>query len=104
AVATNQPLAALKGFPIAASGSYELQLVDAEGRTNKLPAQFVVEALKNRVPEIKIQSPRGDQKVSPLQEVTFNAEAWDDFGLRDYGLSYSVGGAEPKSRSLATNA
>ncbi|MEY2411209.1 MAG: hypothetical protein QOF48_3879, partial [Verrucomicrobiota bacterium] len=101
-VETNQAVAVLKSFPVV-SAAYELQLVDAEGRTNKLPAQFVFEAVKNRVPELKILSPRGDQKVSSLQEVSFNAEAWDDFGLRDYGLAYSLGGADPKSLSLSTN-
>lgn len=103
-VDAEKPLALLTNFPLTASATYELRLVDADGRTNKLPAQFVLEALKNRTPELKILAPRGDQKVSALQEVAFNAEAWDDFSLRDYGLSYTIGGGEPKTLSLATNA
>jgi len=95
-VETNQPAASLKGFALDASQTYVLQLVDAEGRTNKVPAQFVFEAMKNRAPELKLSAPRGDQRVSPIEEVSFQGEAWDDFGLRSYGLAYTMSGQEPK--------
>lgn len=95
-VDTSNPVVSLKDFPLEASRSYSLQLVDTEGRTNKVPAQFVLEALKNRAPELKIASPRGDQKVSPLEELAFQAETWDDFGVRAYGLAYTVAGQETK--------
>src|SRR6185295_17000972 len=47
--------------------------------------------------------PRGDQRVSPLEEVNFSGEAWDDFGLRDYGLTYTVAGHDPVTLALGTN-
>ncbi len=78
------------------SQRYQLRLVDAEGRTNKVPAAFVLEALSNRLPELKLLAPRGDQRVSPLEEIGFEAEAVDDFGLRGYGLAYSIGGGETR--------
>ncbi|MBI3416132.1 MAG: hypothetical protein HY043_12610 [Verrucomicrobia bacterium] len=78
-----------------------MQLVDAEGRTNKVPAQFVVEALKNRPPDLKLVAPRGDQRVSPLEEMNFEAEIWDDFGVTGYGLTYTVAGSEPKTIALS---
>lgn len=102
-VETNKPLAALKDFSLLTNSTYELQLIDADGRTNKSSAQFVFEALKNRRPELKILAPRGDQRVSPLEEVNFSGEAWDDFGLRDYGLSYTVAGHDPVTLALGTN-
>ena len=82
------------------SARYQLRLVDAEGRTNKLPATFVLEALSNRPPELKLLAPRGDQRVSPLEEIGFEVEAVDDFGLRSYGLAYSVGGGEIQTIEL----
>ncbi len=97
---TNRATAALKDFPLDASQTYELQLVDTDGRTNKVPAQFVLEALKNRAPELKLAAPRGDQRVSPLEEINFQAETWDDFGLRSFGLTYTVAGQEPKTLVL----
>jgi len=93
---TNKAAVSLKDFPLAASQTYELQLVDNEGRTNKVPAQFVLNVLKNRPPELKIASPRGDQRVSPLEEMTFQAEAWDDFGLQSYGVAYNLAGKQTR--------
>ncbi len=88
------PVATLKQFPLAASMTYQLELVDAEGRTNKLPAQFVFEVLKNRRPELKLTSPRGDVRPSALEEVLFEGTVWDDFGVPAYGLGYTLVGKE----------
>jgi len=103
AVATNQALASLKDFSLLTNGIYDLQLIDSEGRTNKVPAQFVFEAQKNRLPELKLVTPRGDQRVSPLEEITFNGEVWDDFGIQRYGLTYRIEGGEPHNVALGTN-
>ncbi|MBI5772970.1 MAG: hypothetical protein HZA89_04400, partial [Verrucomicrobia bacterium] len=49
-VEAGKATAELKEFPLKASQTYELQLVDADGRTNKSPAQFVFDVLKIRAP------------------------------------------------------
>ena len=90
------PLAILTNHPLVVSSAYDLQLVDAEGRTNKVPAEFVFNALKNRTPEIKIASPAGDTRPSALEEISFDGTVWDDFGVQAYGLAYSVPGKEPR--------
>jgi hypothetical protein len=100
----DKPSAVLTNFALAASKSYELQLVDADGRTNKVPAQFVIDVLKNRPPELKLAAPRGDQRPSALEEISFQGEAWDDVGLVAYGLAYTVAGREPKSIELGQSA
>ena len=106
-IETNAPIVRLEDFDLLAAGNYELQLRDADGRTNKIPALFTFDVQKNRLPELKLLAPRGDQRVSPLQEVLFEAEAWDDFGLRALGLTYTVAGSEPKTLpipiAVATN-
>ncbi len=99
-----KPFATLPAFVLANSQSYQLELVDDDGRSNKLSAQFVFDALRNRTPELKLLSPRGDQRVSALQEINFEAEVWDDFGLRAYGIAYSLGGAEPTLLQLGEGA
>ncbi len=91
-----RPRAALTNYVLESSKTFELQLVDAEGRTNKVPAQFVVDVLKNRPPELKLLAPRGDQRPSALEEMTIQGEAWDDLGLLAYGLGYTLAGQEPK--------
>ena len=91
-VSPHKAVAMLSGFPVAASETYELKLQDAEGRVNKIAAPFAVDALKNRPPELKFEWPKGDQKVSPIEEVAFRGQAWDDFGLARYGITFNVAG------------
>jgi len=93
---TNRPVAALKNFPLQASKIYELQLVDADGRTNKTSAQFVFDALTNRAPEFRLASPRGDLRPSALEEMSFEGTVWDDFGVKNYGLAYTAPGQETR--------
>ncbi len=101
---TNRPNVYLSDFRLEQSGRYELILVDDAGRTNKLPPLFVLEALSNRPPDLKFAFPKGDQRVSALEEITFQAEATDDFGLKGYGLAYNLAGQETKLLTLGTNA
>lgn len=96
----NAAVASLKDFALETSKNYELLLRDADGRTNRVPAQFVFEALKNRRPELKLVAPRGDQRVSPLEEIQFTGEAWDDYGVRSVGLDYTVAGKEKQTALL----
>jgi hypothetical protein len=90
AVSPDKPAAMLNDFPVVASETYELKLEDADGRANKIAAQFTVDALKNRPPELKFEWPKGDQKVSPIEEIAFRGQAWDDFGLSRYGITVNT--------------
>src|SRR6185369_2021325 len=101
---SNSAQAHLAAFRLDTSQKYELQLIDNEGRTNKIPAQFAFDVLTNQRPQLKIAAPRGDQRVSSLQEVHFQAEAQDDFGLRGWGVTYSLGGNEPREIALGGTA
>ncbi len=95
-VDTNRPAGSLAEFTLASSKTYHLELVDTEGRTNKVPAQFVFDVLKNRRPELKLVSPHGDTRPSALEEVRFEGTVWDDFGVQAYGLAYTRAGGETK--------
>jgi hypothetical protein len=101
---TNGAQAQLSGFKFESSQRYMLQLVDADGRTNKIPAEFAFDVLTNQRPSLRLAFPRGDQRVSALQEMLFEAEAQDDYGLRGWGLSYSIGGAEPTNLAMGASA
>ena len=91
---------ALTNFLFAASQAYELQLIDAEGRTNKIPTQLIVAVLSNRPPDIKLLAPKGDQRVSALEELNFRAEVSDDFGVQAFGIAYTLAGKETKTLAL----
>jgi hypothetical protein len=100
---TNRPVALLEGLPLVASETYDLHLKDSDGRSNKVGAQFVFQVLKNRTPELRLASPRGDIRPSPLEEVQFEGTISDDFGVQAYGLGYALAGEEPKYLQLGTN-
>src|SRR5205823_13056347 len=52
---------------------------------------------KDSPPTVRIRRPGRDAKANPIEEVTVEVEAEDDFGLREVGLVYSVNGAPEKS-------
>ncbi len=82
------------------SRRYELKLVDAQGLANKVPPRFVIDVQKNLPPELKPTFPNGDLEASPLEEVAFEAEASDDFGITAHGLNYTLAGTPSKDINL----
>ena len=89
-------VAVLSDYLMTNNARYSLELVDAEGRSNKFPAVFILQALTNQRPTVKLTFPRGDPRVSRLEELQLQAEASDDFGLLKYGVGYGVAGQEPQ--------
>jgi hypothetical protein len=97
-------VAELNPFTLTNSARYSLELVDTDGRTNKTPVEFVIQVLPDRPPDVKIAFPRGDQRVSRLEEFQLQGEARDDFGLLKYGVGFSVAGQEPQFVELGQSA
>jgi hypothetical protein len=97
-------VARLNNFTLTNSARYSLELVDADGRTNKAPAEFVIQVLPDRPPDLKISFPRGDQRVSRLEEINLQGEARDDFGLLRYGVGFGVAGQDPQFIELGQSA
>jgi len=91
-------------FPLTKTVRYALHLEDDAGRSNAWPDDFRLEALANRTPNLRIEFPRGDQRVSALEELALRAEASDDFGLLDYGIGFAVGADDPDYVSLKDGA
>lgn len=94
--------ASLSHLALQTNTTYRLELRDAEGRTNKVPADFVFNVLPNRRPEIHLATPRGDLRPSPLEEVSFSGTVWDDFGVKAYGIGYAMVGQPPQTIQLGT--
>ncbi len=95
-VTNGKAAATLTNFELTKSQTYELQLLDAEGRANKVASTFVVDVQPNRAPELKLQTPRGDVRPSALEEIAFEGTVFDDFGAPKYGIAYAMAGGEPK--------
>ncbi len=83
------------------SARYKLHLTTADGRVDPVPADIRIEVAPNQRPELTLNFPRGDQRVSPIQEIHFGAQLRDDYGLLDYGIATAIGSAEPDFISFA---
>jgi hypothetical protein len=101
---TNNSTALLNEFLLTNTARYSLALEDAQGRTNRFPSDFVLVALTNRRPDLKLVFPRGDQRVSKLEEIQLQGEAAGEFGLGKYGIGYTVAGKDPQLVELGQTA
>jgi hypothetical protein len=97
-------VAMLNAYALTNSARYSLELVDSDGRTNKSPSDFSIQVLTNRRPEVKIAFPRGDQRVSRLEELQLQAETSDDFGVLKYGIGFGIAGDDPQYVELGGSA
>ncbi len=95
-VTSDQAVATLPQFPLVASQTYDLKLIDRDGRTNRLASPFVVDVLPDRPPELHLTSPRGDVRASAVEELNFKGTVLGDFGLSGYGIAYTLAGGETR--------
>ncbi len=79
---------------------FKVQLLDKDNRANKLVSEIVVNVTRNRPPAVATTRPSHDVRVSPVEELALEAKHQDDFGVVKHGLSYAVGGEEPKEIPL----
>ena len=84
------------------SRRFKLQLVDAEKRSNKLPEELVVNVTPNNPPKVALERPARDVEVSPLEELQLKWKGTDDYGIVRTGVSYALGGDEPRDVELPT--
>ena len=84
--------------------TFQLYLEDFDGRTAAEEEQIIVRVTRNKPAKIKVTFPGRDTNVSPLQEFHVEAEASDDFAVIDYGIVYSLSGADPVTVSLRSEA
>ena len=87
---------------LTSSERYRLHLLDDQDRPNQEPPELVVNTLANEPPTLKLTS-AGDRRVSALEEMDIGANASDDFGLEEFGVSYSIGGEKPVEVKLGTS-
>ncbi len=88
-------------FTLADSHRYKLQLVDREGRKNKLSADLGVNVTRNRPPAIALSQPGHDVRVSPVEELRIKAQVNDDFGVVRHGINLTMAGTEPRDVVLS---
>src|SRR5580704_17303474 len=80
-------------------GMYHFAAVEQE-QSVRLSEHYFIEAREDNPPTVKIINPRSDAKENPIEEVTVNSEAEDDFALEVVELHYSVKGEKEKTLSV----
>ncbi|MGQ9918294.1 MAG: hypothetical protein ACUVS7_12825, partial [Bryobacteraceae bacterium] len=93
-------LAARAELEVKRDGSFYFAALDG-GAPVRLSEDYFIEARPERAPEVRLTRPGRDARVSPIEEVTVEAEAADDFGLQGLEITYSVNGGEPRTVRLA---
>lgn len=80
-------------------GAYHVAAV-SDGQPVRLSEDYFIATDKAMPPQIAIDRPAGDYRASPIEEVTVDVKAADDFALRDMHLHYSVNGGPDHDVSL----
>ncbi|HJR35419.1 MAG TPA: DUF4175 family protein [Gemmatimonadales bacterium] len=88
-------------FRVARDGFYRLDLVATDGTAVPGAIQYVVEALEDQPPGVRIEEPGRDTKVTSVDEVTIAMRATDDYGVGSLELRYAVNGGAEKRIALS---
>lgn len=78
---------------LAVDGSYRVTLRDRDG-LEASGTEYFIRLLDDSPPEVHVLRPAGDQQITPLEEVTIEARADDDYGVENLELVYAVGGGK----------
>jgi hypothetical protein len=91
-------------IPVDKTRRLTFRLTDDKGRHNREEDEFVLTAVPNRPPEIKLVFPGRDLRVSPIEELQLEATVWDDFGINEHGVVLALADREPRTVSLGDKA
>ncbi len=69
-----------------AEGSYRIALEDLDGFKMPGDTEYFIRMVNDSPPDVRILRPAGDRHVSPLEEVTIEAHAEDDYGVGSLDL------------------
>ena len=75
-----------------ADDSYRIALADRDGLRTSGETEYFIRLMDDRPPDVRILRPSADQSITPLEEVSIEARADDDYGISRFELVYSVAG------------
>ena len=79
---------------------YRIHLQNLESVWNAASDEYIVVSLVDQPPSVTLSRPGRDKRVTNLEEVFVEAEAEDDFGIRDVRVFFSVNGEPEESVGL----
>ncbi|MCC7051904.1 MAG: DUF4175 family protein [Gemmatimonadaceae bacterium] len=82
-------------FGVRRDGFYRVELTAPDGTVVRGTVEYIVDALEDAAPEVRIRQPGRDLRPTSVDEVFIQVEASDDYGVGRLELLYRVnGGAE----------
>ncbi len=87
-------------FTVKADGFYRIELDSPNGERAAASPQYTIDVLTDQPPTVSFAKPGRDTSASAIEEVYVEAQAEDDFGVRDLELVYSVNGGAEKTVKL----
>ena len=91
-------------FSVETDGSYTVALTDVDGLSNPGDTEYFIRTTFDRVPVVSVLRPGGDREITPLEEVTIEVRAEDDYRVGALELVYTVVGQPEQSLAFATSA
>ncbi|MBI4263670.1 MAG: hypothetical protein HY657_04800, partial [Acidobacteria bacterium] len=87
-------------FRATRNGFYKIELEAPTKERVAASPQYTIDVLSDGAPTVSFAKPGRDTSVSPIEEVFLEAQAEDDFGIRDLELVYAVNGGQEKVVTL----
>jgi hypothetical protein len=81
-------------------GFYRVELDAPTGERTTASPQYTIDVLTDQPPVVSFSKPGRDTSASSIEEVYVEAQAEDDFGIRDLELVYSVNGGPEQTVML----
>jgi hypothetical protein len=83
-------------FKVDRDGFYRVELDAPNGERVVGSPQYTIDVLADQPPTVSFSRPGRDTSASPIEEVFIEANAEDDYGIRDLELVYSINGGPEK--------
>ncbi|MEN3339818.1 MAG: hypothetical protein V7647_3494 [Acidobacteriota bacterium] len=82
---------------LAKDDAYRVSLVDDDGLRSQQQSDYFIRVMDDRPPTVRIMRPAADQQITPLEEITVEARADDDYGVAAFDLVYAIGGGRERT-------
>src|SRR5690606_13110428 len=92
-LATREDGALTGEFTVTSDGFYRIEMAAPDGRIVEASPRYTIDALEDQPIQVRVSEPGRDDNASPIEEVYFEVEGLDDFGVASLSLVYSVNGA-----------
>jgi len=85
---------------ITEDGTYRIELQAADGTMVTASPQHTIDVLADEAPVVVFSKPKRDLRATSIDEIFVEAEAADDFGVRQLDLVYAVNGGQERTARL----